>query len=58
MASCEYHILVHTRLLQAIDLTLIVGCRYGAVAATLSSIMVMLKAPHAEYNAKLDVLRT
>lgn len=36
----------------------VVGCRYGAVAATLSSIMVMLKAPHVEYNAKMDVLRT
>lgn len=34
------------------------GFIYGAVAATLSSIMVMLKAPHAEYNAKMDVLKT
>lgn len=34
------------------------GFIYGAVAATLSSIMVMLKAPHVEYNAKMDVLRT
>ena len=34
------------------------GFIYGAVAATLSSIMVMLRAPHAEYNAKMDVLQT
>lgn len=30
---------------------------YGAVAATLSSIMVMLRAPHAEYNTKMDGLK-
>ncbi len=34
------------------------GFIYGAVAATLSSIMVMLRAPHAEYNARMDVLKS
>jgi hypothetical protein len=37
---------------------LVNGFIYGAVAATLSSIMMMLKAPHAEYNAKMDALKT
>eukprot|EP01051_Picozoa_sp_SAG22_P005200 SAG22_NODE_301_length_12744_cov_19.648189_18_plen_93_part_00 len=30
---------------------------YGAVAATLSSIMTMLGAPHAEYHARMDGLK-
>ena len=34
------------------------GFIYGSVAATLSSIMMMLKAPHAEYNSRMDSLRT
>eukprot|EP01048_Picozoa_sp_COSAG05_P010055 COSAG05_NODE_865_length_6876_cov_357.169396_7_plen_371_part_00 len=34
------------------------GFIYGSVAATLSSIMMMLKAPHAEYNSKMDSLKT
>ena len=34
------------------------GFIYGAVAATLSSIMMMMRAPHAEYNAKMDGLKT
>jgi hypothetical protein len=33
------------------------GFIYGAVAATLSSILVMLRAPHAEYNSKMDGLK-
>jgi len=34
------------------------GFLYGCVAATISSIMMMIKAPHAEYNARMDSLRS
>eukprot|EP01050_Picozoa_sp_SAG11_P043431 SAG11_NODE_20551_length_443_cov_0.747093_1_plen_135_part_01 len=34
------------------------GFLFGSVAATLSSIFMSIRAPYAEYNAKMDVLRT
>lgn len=34
------------------------GFIYGAVAATLSSIMSIVRAPHAEYNAKMNAINS